>query len=158
VKDFTTIDTLALKKSYPPHLWGRTSFWTVQPPGHKPLVVNIVVVGQLEEEEDWISITSKGARGMALAPEPLRTTRSQPETMRFFFPWCFPLIENWQNKQTGRKMSGFRKKKTWCYSGHPRLSKGGQGEEGVCDLGWWMFPLGSLVMKLWDRNDFPISV
>ena len=29
---------------------------TTEPPGHKPLVVNIVVVGPFEEEEDGIGI------------------------------------------------------------------------------------------------------
>jgi len=29
-----------------------------EPPGHKPLVVNVVVVGPFEEEEEGISVTS----------------------------------------------------------------------------------------------------
>ena len=46
-----------------PHQWGRTnlnfkSVHTTQPPGHKPLVVNVVVVGPFKEEEEGIVITS----------------------------------------------------------------------------------------------------
>jgi len=39
----------------------RTNFGlaqTTEPPGHKPLVVNVVVVGPFEEEEDGIGVTS----------------------------------------------------------------------------------------------------
>ena len=31
---------------------------TTEPPGHKPLVVNVVVVGLLEEEEEGTGVTS----------------------------------------------------------------------------------------------------
>ena len=44
-----------------PHWWGWTNFGpahTTEPPGHKPLVVNVVVVGPFEEEEEGIGITS----------------------------------------------------------------------------------------------------
>jgi len=44
-----------------PHLWGRTNCGlaqTTEPTGHKPLVVNVVVVGPFEEEEEGISVAS----------------------------------------------------------------------------------------------------
>jgi len=44
-----------------PHLWGRTNVGlaqTTEPPGHKPLVVNVVVVGLFEDEEEGIGVTS----------------------------------------------------------------------------------------------------
>jgi len=44
-----------------PHLLGRTNFGlaqTTEPPGHKPLVVNIVVIGPFEEEEEGIGVAS----------------------------------------------------------------------------------------------------
>jgi len=31
---------------------------TTEPPGHKPLVLNVVVVGPFEEEEEGIGVTS----------------------------------------------------------------------------------------------------
>ena len=34
------------------------SHWTMEPPGHKPLVVNVLFVGLFEEEEDGTGITS----------------------------------------------------------------------------------------------------
>jgi len=43
------------------HQWGRTNFGPAQstePPGHKPLVVNVVVVGPFEEEEEGTGIAS----------------------------------------------------------------------------------------------------
>jgi len=45
--------------------------------GHKPLVVNAVVVGPFEEEMEEVSITSDGARG-----KPPRATLSQLEPIR----------------------------------------------------------------------------
>jgi len=66
VEDFTTIGTLYLKKSY--HL--RTFTYeaertfsgpvtqTTEPPEHKPLVVNVVVVGLSKEEEEGAGVTS----------------------------------------------------------------------------------------------------
>jgi len=44
-----------------PHLWGRTNFGlaqTTELPGYKPLVVNVVVVGPFEEEEEGIGVAS----------------------------------------------------------------------------------------------------
>jgi len=44
-----------------PHLCGRTNFGlaqTTEPPGHKPLVVNVVAVGPFEDEEEGISVAS----------------------------------------------------------------------------------------------------
>jgi len=44
-----------------PHLWGRTIFepaQTTEPPGHMPLVVNVVFVGPFKEEEEGTNITS----------------------------------------------------------------------------------------------------
>jgi len=44
-----------------PHLWGRTNFGpaqTTEPPGHKPLVVDVVVVGPSEEEEEGIGVAT----------------------------------------------------------------------------------------------------
>jgi len=51
------------KKSYHHlgHQWGRTNFGpaqTTEPPGHKPLVVNVVVVGLFEEEEEGTGVAS----------------------------------------------------------------------------------------------------
>jgi len=46
-----------------PHLWGQTNFGlaqTTEPPGHKPLVVNVVVVGPFEEDEEGIGVVSRG--------------------------------------------------------------------------------------------------
>ena len=36
-------------------MWGRTNFGpthTTEPPGHKPLVVNVIVVGPFEQEDE----------------------------------------------------------------------------------------------------------
>ena len=44
-----------------PHQWGRTNFGpaqTSEPPGHKPLVVNGVVVGPFEEEGEGTGVAS----------------------------------------------------------------------------------------------------
>jgi len=44
-----------------PHLSGRTNFGlaqTTEPPGHKPLVVNVVVVGMFEEEGEVTGVAS----------------------------------------------------------------------------------------------------
>jgi len=43
------------------HVWARTDSGpaqTTEPPGHKPLVVNVVVVGPFEEEEEGIGVAS----------------------------------------------------------------------------------------------------
>ena len=43
------------------HQWGRTRFGpahTTEPPGHKPLVVNVIVVGPFKEEEEGAGIAS----------------------------------------------------------------------------------------------------
>jgi len=48
------------------HLWDRTALGiaqTTETPGQTPLVVNGVVVGPFEEEEEEISIHSDGGRG-----------------------------------------------------------------------------------------------
>ena len=42
-------------------LWSRTNSGvaqTTEPPGHKPLVVNVIVVGPFEEEEEGIGVAS----------------------------------------------------------------------------------------------------
>ena len=44
-----------------PHLGGQTNFGlaqTTEPPGHKPLVVNVAVVGPFKEEEEGIGVAS----------------------------------------------------------------------------------------------------
>jgi len=65
VEDFTTIATLDLKKSYHHSgpspmrlndLWARPDDRVL--PGHKSLVVNMVVIGLFEEEEEGTGITS----------------------------------------------------------------------------------------------------
>ena len=64
VEDFTTIGTLDLKKSYhhsgpssmrPNELWTND---TSEPPGQKPLVVNVVVARPFEKEEEGTGIAS----------------------------------------------------------------------------------------------------
>ena len=53
---------LPVRPRYTPHRWVRTNFGpahTTEPPGHKPLVVNGVVVGPFEEEEEGTGIVSE---------------------------------------------------------------------------------------------------
>ena len=55
-----------------PHLWGRTNFGlaqTTEPPGHKTLVVNVVVVGAFEEEEEGISVASDVVKAKGEDPD-----------------------------------------------------------------------------------------
>ena len=64
MEKFTILGTLYLKKSFQnsvPSPRGRTTFGlaqTKEPPGHKPLVVNVAVVGLFEEEEEEIGVNS----------------------------------------------------------------------------------------------------
>jgi len=44
---------------------------TTEPPGHKPLVVNVVVVGAFEEEEEGIGVASDIVKAMAEDPDTL---------------------------------------------------------------------------------------
>jgi len=47
--------------TYDSHQWGRTNFrpaQTTEPPGHKSLVVNGVVVGPFEKEEEGTGVAS----------------------------------------------------------------------------------------------------
>jgi len=67
VEDFKDLGTIVSKKSYhhlglSRHQCGRKNFGpaqTTKPPGHKPLVVNVVVVGSFEEEEEGTGIASE---------------------------------------------------------------------------------------------------
>ena len=55
-----------------PHIWGRTNFEpapTTEPPGQKPLVVNVVVVGPFEKEEEGIGIASDVVKVEGEAPD-----------------------------------------------------------------------------------------
>jgi len=65
VEDFSTIGTLDLKKSHHhsgPSPMRPTELWTCPhdgaTTGHKPLVVNVVVVGPFEEEEEGTGVAS----------------------------------------------------------------------------------------------------
>ena len=54
------------------HLWGQTNFWptqTTEQPGHKPFVVNVVVVGPFEEEKEGIGITSDAVKVKSEDPD-----------------------------------------------------------------------------------------
>jgi len=58
VEGFTTIGTWNLKKSHHhsgPSPMRPDELWT-EPPGHKPLVVNVIVVGPFEEEEEGTGV------------------------------------------------------------------------------------------------------
>jgi len=48
---------------------------TTEPPGHKPLVVNVVVVGAFEEEEEGIGVASDIVKAMAEDPDTLSYLR-----------------------------------------------------------------------------------
>ena len=69
------------------HQWGRTNFGpaqTTEPPGHKLLVVNVVVVGPFEEEEEGTGVTSDvvKVKGEDLATSgPLKRNDLDPGTV-----------------------------------------------------------------------------
>ena len=76
VEGFTTIGTLDLKKSY--HHSGPSpirpnELWTCpddrEPPGNKPLVVNVVVVGPFEEEEEGTGVASDVVKVQGADPD-----------------------------------------------------------------------------------------
>jgi len=81
-------------------------------PGHKSLVVNIVVVGPFEKEEEGTGIPS----------DVVKVKGEDPDTPGYLRPG----------------------------------GTGWGGMSAISDRG--CVPLGSLVMKPRDRNDFPISV
>jgi len=56
VEGFTTIGTLDLKKSEV--IITQDLHHTTEPPGHKLLVVNVIVVGPFEEKEEGSGVSS----------------------------------------------------------------------------------------------------
>jgi len=56
------------------HQWGRANFGpthTTEPPGHKPLVVNVIVVGPFEEEEEETGLASDVVKVQGEDPDTL---------------------------------------------------------------------------------------
>jgi len=62
MEGFTTIGTLDLEKSYhhsgPSPMRPNGPTQTTEPPGHQPLVANVVAVGPFEEEEEGTGVSS----------------------------------------------------------------------------------------------------
>jgi len=83
-----------------PHLWGRTNFGlahTTEPPGHKPLVVNVVVVGPFQEEEEGIGVASDVVKAEGENPDTpgyLRGDRARLGRRRSWIVGATPLARS----------------------------------------------------------------
>ena len=67
-----------------------------EPPGHKPMVVNVVVVGPFEEEEEGISVDSDVVKAEGEDPDTLgyrgNRLRLGRRRSRIVVPWRFPWL------------------------------------------------------------------
>ena len=83
-----------------PHIWGQTNFGpahTTELPGHKPLVVNIVVIGPFKEEEEGIDIASDVVKMDGEVDHPSLSEGGQGEEgcRRFRIVDMSPLTRSW---------------------------------------------------------------